>query len=161
MNSTWREELAWAAGFFDGEGHSRAGSRERSGMCLRITRNDSEVLYRFKNALLGMGSILGPYKRKNGGSDFFEYSLTGGYKVQAAIAMLWPFLGSIKKRQAANTLINGRWHPLGFCIRGHSYDKAGKRKDNGGCMECRRILDRKRRPSSYKKVLTAQGGISP
>ena len=54
-----REELAWAAGFFDGEGcfcFSEAGQY----VCVSITQTEREPLDRFERAV-GLGKVNGPY----------------------------------------------------------------------------------------------------
>lgn len=104
-----REELAWAAGFIDGEGtfgayhfHAR-----RLGLVLSAPQIDPAVLFRLRDAL-GMGSVVGPYIQKGNRQPRWEYKLYGFEKVQAAIAMLWSFLSSVKKEQAKAALLKTR-----------------------------------------------------
>jgi hypothetical protein len=99
--------LAWAAGFFDGEGStiarrdlSRPGYRQ---LVLSVPQSGAdqhpEVLVRFERAMLGMGSI-GP--RNDDGIYCWR---TNGYpEARAALAMLWRHLGPVKRRQAAAAL---------------------------------------------------------
>lgn len=111
-----REGLAWAAGFFDGEGSFAAVAEKRTrqpSYSARVSIQQSshtevpEVLVRFQD-VLGMGQVGGPILRKTKrGVDrapMYWYTLYGFEKVQAAIAMLWPFLSSPKREQAARVL---------------------------------------------------------
>ena len=100
-----RESLAWAAGFFDGEGSvSFTGDRLNRYPLITIQQNDPEVLYRFRDAVAFLGVVHGPYSRRDGGNPFYNYQVSSFEKVQAVIAMLWPFLSVIKKSQAHNIL---------------------------------------------------------
>jgi len=104
-------ELAWSAGFLDGEGSwiAAKGDKRYPGLYARILVNqvDRRVLDRLQ-AALGMGTIGGPYTARNNGiskQPFFVYRLCGFEKVQAATAMLWKFLSPIKQAQARKTLL--------------------------------------------------------
>jgi hypothetical protein len=117
MAYTWREELAWAAGFWDGEGCTSI-HKQGNNATASVHQVDDEVesLYRFHNAVLGVGKIYGPYQAKKGNHQpYFSWHVSGGSKVQAVIAMLWPFLGNIKKEQAANVLKSASWRGEGMC----------------------------------------------
>jgi hypothetical protein len=65
-----QEALAWAAGFFDGEGCFHFSLRRRSDGALdrstqvRMTQADSEVLIRFRDAVGGLGRVYGPYDKR-------------------------------------------------------------------------------------------------
>ena len=111
-----REELAWAAGFFDGEGNTSFGSKPTirrdgsvfKGVMVQIGQAESipgecpEVLSRFKNAVGGIGVIMGPYP--TGHKPAWRYQASGFEASQAVIAMLWTFLGEVKKKQAKEKL---------------------------------------------------------
>lgn len=63
--STRREDLAWAAGLFEGEGHWRRSDRLRNGYrwnewSASIQMQDVTVLQRFLD-VVGIGRIRGPY----------------------------------------------------------------------------------------------------
>lgn len=95
-------ELAWAAGFFDGEGCScvqkRAGGK-RAGISLQISQNNTENLERFL-AAVGQGGIRGPHISKTSNSKpswrWGCYSKSGTH---AVMKQLWPYLGIHKKKQ--------------------------------------------------------------
>jgi len=93
-----REELAWAAGFFDGEGHSRLP--KESPPTLKVVQCGvyaQALLERFKLAVHGLGNVYGPYKTK--WQDRYTWQSTNFEEAQAVMAMLWPFLGPAKRAQ--------------------------------------------------------------
>lgn len=102
-----REELAWAAGFFDGEGHSRRG--DRGALAITISQADSpELLYRFQRAV-GVGTVRGPYvhKARPKQRPFYVYDALGYENVQHCMCVLWRWLGTVKRAQAKASL--ARW----------------------------------------------------
>lgn len=100
-----RTELAWAAGFFDGEGSTFARTeRGRPGYRRLVvsvgqagTDRRPHVLVRFRRAValgrIGQRDSDGVYRLRASGSS-----------AHALIALLWPHLGAIKRRQAAAAL---------------------------------------------------------
>jgi hypothetical protein len=61
---TRREELAYAAGVFDGEGNVRAGltlsgGRRRPRLSLQVAQGHPQMVERFQRAV-GVGNVLGP-----------------------------------------------------------------------------------------------------
>ncbi|HEX9696833.1 MAG TPA: LAGLIDADG family homing endonuclease [Actinomycetota bacterium] len=130
-NRTWperaltrRESLAWAAGFFDGDGCFSAASARIA----TITQVDREVLERFQ-ATVGFGTIYGPYENSGARRETrqpFSFWRTNRFEhTQALAAMLWFKLGEAKKQQAIATLSGSE-----LCKRGHV-----KRK-RSGCPRC-------------------------
>lgn len=103
-----REELAWAAGFFDGEGNIRFDPRpgRKNGWCqMQIAQTDRRVLDRFQTAVMGIGKVYGPYKQRHPKSKpYFQYSAQGFEFVQAAAAILWQWLSPVKRDQVKRTL---------------------------------------------------------
>ncbi len=96
-------ELAWAAGFWDGEGScgcyrkNDGKKRKASNSYLRASVNqiDREVLDRFCEAV-GLGKVYGPYV---GITTQWAWQLHGE-KVRLMFERLWPYLSRIKKEQA-------------------------------------------------------------
>jgi hypothetical protein len=89
------QELAWAAGFFDGEGctflsHGGAGGRKRYPR-LSVGQNHREPLDRLA-AAIGAGNVVGPYKGE------FKWTL-GGQKAASAMERLRPYLCAAKREQ--------------------------------------------------------------
>jgi hypothetical protein len=105
MNVT-REGLAWAAGFFDGEGSFitvRDGGH--IGCMVSVGQTDDEPLHKFMAVFNGIGAVNGPYARaKPNERPMFYYTVRGFEKVQAIMAMMWPFLCGPKKRQATEMM---------------------------------------------------------
>jgi hypothetical protein len=104
-----REELAWAGGFFEGEGNfhfdiSNKDSRSPR-VRLSLSQVNKEPLDRFVRAL-GFGSVSGPYVRKDRNHQpYYTVVLRRWELVQAAVAMLWPWLSRKRKDQAKTMLL--------------------------------------------------------
>jgi hypothetical protein len=92
-----RHELAWAAGFFDGEGWA-ARSKTR-GVQARINQSDDdrvpEVLLRFQR-IVGLGRLHGPV-REDGRKDLYHWDVSSRSDVAAVANATWPWLGSVKR----------------------------------------------------------------
>ena len=105
-----REDLAWAAGLFEGEGCilNRFHNDRVLAVGARIsTYTDLDVLQRFKD-IIGFGKITGPYQRY--GPDGSPYKTSWSWKAdsfeeaQATIALLWPWLGKRRREKAKECL---------------------------------------------------------
>ena len=127
--ATWREELAWCAGFFDGEGHIGTGIGRIKGkwtarpLRLNVSQTDRFVLDRFRDAV-GIGRVSGPFdrsKRRPNESAVFYYQVSRFAYVQAVVALLWTWLSPVKREQARAALLAMRARPThkGTCRRGH------------------------------------------
>lgn len=101
-------ELAWAAGFFDGEGtitrqvrRNRSGERvKRTDLRVSIMQCDPRPLERFA-AAVGVGKVFGPYERKRGRQERpFWYWQTNGAAAEGVLDLLWPWLCGPKHEQA-------------------------------------------------------------
>jgi hypothetical protein len=128
-----REELAWAAGFFDGEGCFSFSPAGRY-VCVSVGQTEREPLDRFKRAV-GFGNVLGPYdvNKRNGSlrKPQFFYRANGYERVQAIAALLWFKLGSTKRAQAIHALAGE------FELRGSLTCHFGHPKGRGkGCPTC-------------------------
>lgn len=102
-----REELAWAAGFFDGEGttaavNTRGKARQIIVAVSQAGDHAMVLLERFKVAV-GVGAI---YRLKTKPNRKTAYSWrTGKFSnVKITLAALWPWLGPAKKAQAVSAL---------------------------------------------------------
>lgn len=100
-------ELAWAAGFFDGEGSTyfqirtqqKGRQRQYGYLAAAVHQTHREVLDRFQEAV-GLGIVYGPYKQKKAQwNDFWRY-IAHGDEADAVLKLLWPYLGSVKRDQA-------------------------------------------------------------
>jgi hypothetical protein len=100
-----REGLAWAAGFYDGEGCT-SGSANKVGkfqVHVVVVQKDIRVLVKFQT-IVGVGTIYGPYKSTN----CYRFDAYGFEKAQAVVCMLWPWLSEIKREQAKGALLRAR-----------------------------------------------------
>lgn len=85
-------ELAWAAGFFDGEGHigyGEYGKYKTRKLVAVVAGSHLPSLWRFQEAVMGRGKIYdGPGVNK----PTWQWRVGSFEDVQAVTAMLWPFL---------------------------------------------------------------------
>jgi hypothetical protein len=93
-------ELAWAAGFYDGEGCTRAGEtinhsgRRYRNLVIQISQKEPLLLYRFRD-VAGCGKV---YQRKSG---YWVFALAQYDNCIELLDKLWPYLGAIKREQAS------------------------------------------------------------
>src|SRR5882672_1246167 len=163
-----REELAWAAGFFDGEGHIGShvgklrGRYTRRDLQISISQTDRWVLDRFRESVGGLGRVGGPlvrsYRNPNE-HDVYQYQIARFEHVQAIIAMLWPWLSPIKKVQAAAALTatRARTTHKTVCNHGHPRTPANTYvTSTTGYRKCRPChLGRERHLRLVKKTAAA------
>lgn len=103
-------DLAWAAGFFDGEGSTyinrRGGATTGGTVRVSIGHVDRRPLDRFLEAV-GLGSVTGPYdhntKRNPKHRPHYSYQVYG-QNARLVLSALWPYLSGPKKEQAATVL---------------------------------------------------------
>lgn len=107
-------ELAWVAGFFDGEGYVGAGgSPGRRTIEMSIGQASTgalpETLTRVA-LVLGVGRLRGPRMLDNAWSKLPQYvwCAKSFEDVQVAVALLWTWLGPVKRTQARNALLRFR-----------------------------------------------------
>lgn len=144
-----REELARAAGFFDGEGHVGVNRRKNStggqsvDLYLSISQTDRRVLDRFKSAV-GAGRISGPFSRTRfnpNENDVYYFQTARFEHVQAIIVMLWTWLDVVKREQAvaALTAVKERPGHQKTCKHGHPRTPANTywSKGQSHCKPCR------------------------
>ena len=105
-----RYELAWAAGFFDGEGWANATKQtgRRTGQPhAQVNQADPhgvpEVLLRFQRALGGLGRIAGP-DVKDGRKDLYRWVVSSRGDVELLHHFLLPWLGQVKLDELALAL---------------------------------------------------------
>jgi hypothetical protein len=134
------EELAWAGGFFDGEGSTYLEKhRTHPGYFYPVlyVPQSAEIgiapeLLRLKSAMNGIGNISGVRQDAPDRKPYRRWRVVTPFKVQAALHLLWPFIGEVKRAQAQRVMetIHGqpdlpRGNPAfgvagaRFCLRGH------------------------------------------
>jgi hypothetical protein len=110
-------ELAWVAGFFDGEGYIGAGGTPGKrtieiSIAQAGTAGVPGTLTRVQ-LVLGVGRLRGPRMLANPWSKLPQYvwCARSFEDVQFAVAMLWQWLGPVKRAQARDALF--RYRTLG------------------------------------------------
>lgn len=99
-----RENLAWCAGLFDGEGwisppgFSATGSLSHP-ITIGLGQKHPEVINRFRG-FVGIGTIYEPKKRVISRTPMYVWKACGFEKVQAVVALLWEWLGTLKREKA-------------------------------------------------------------
>lgn len=169
-------ELAWAAGFFDGEGstcitrHQPKNQHATATVILvSVKQTDREPLERFRAAVGGIGVINGPYER-NGNKPYWTYKSSGYARVQAIVAALWRFLSTPKREQARCALTEMKANfkrpgapTLEFCKRGHDLGAIGVvyRSGERRCVRCeqmRSLAGYYRRKGDYDEAARVMDG---
>ncbi len=106
-----QEQLAWAAGLFDGDGTIGAYTRGARSRHLHLTASVVQAssngipppLARF-NQVVGLGNVNGPYPPR-GWSKLPQYRWQlGGQRVETAISLLRPWLSPVRLKQAEDAL---------------------------------------------------------
>ena len=146
------EELAWSGGFFDGEGSSYLTKhRTHEGYlnaAVEVRQSGwngvPDVLHRFYVAVGSVGHINGPHTYEWADAPVSRWKCEARDDVQLVIHRLMPFLGTVKRQQAARVLtaVNSqpdlpRGNPAfgvagaRFCLRGHDKWNARIRQFRG------------------------------
>jgi hypothetical protein len=120
MRKMGNENLAWAAGFFDGEGYvgvrttgvpykRKDGSLGKQYKALRMCVTQTGdyaigMLQRFQDSVCGLGKIRGPIKVRANWSPRYEWNCDGKEKCMIVLGLLQPWLSRRKLEQAWNAL---------------------------------------------------------
>jgi hypothetical protein len=102
-------ELAWAAGFYDGEGSTflaAAGGQGLRSPCCEVNQVRPEVLHRFHAAVGGIGSMrLRPDRLKRRPHPMWSWTTRNWRSTQTVLTMLWPYLDVVKRAQATTVFL--------------------------------------------------------
>ena len=140
------EELAWAAGLFDGDGSTcfeRHGTRSdyrRADMAVTQTSRTGvpEVLTRF-HSTVAVGHINGPYGGTARWEPVYRWKAHRLIDVQRVARVVWPWLGTVKRGQASSVITvvaaqtplargNPAWgRNRSHCPKGHEFASVRKR----------------------------------
>ena len=95
-------DLAWCAGFFDGEGWVGAvqSTKMSEGIRSLVAQKDRQALDRF-HAILNFGVVAGPYRNK---SPVFYWRISKEAHVRQLFTLLQPYLGPVKLAQFQTAL---------------------------------------------------------
>jgi len=98
-----RHELAWAAGFFDGEGWANRSGR---GVQSRINQGGTDrmptVLLKFRR-IVGVGRLKGP-QVKEGKQDLYWWEATSRVEIALVADQIGPWLCAVKRAEFERTL---------------------------------------------------------
>jgi hypothetical protein len=95
-----REEIAWAAGVFEGEGSFTMSGHRRNSHTATVSMCDEDVVRRFYKAV-GIGYVNGPYQNSGiNRKPYYRWQTARFEHVQALVAMLWPWLGQRRRARA-------------------------------------------------------------
>jgi hypothetical protein len=103
-------ELAWAAGFWDGEGcttllrKKRKDGTENISVRLSIGQKDVRALERFRRAI-GTERQIGPVQQ----SGVSYLHINAQAEARRVLDLLWPYLGEAKREQAERRLAESTW----------------------------------------------------
>jgi hypothetical protein len=156
------EELAWAAGFFDGEGSIGtypAGRYGKPRIDISLSQTDPQVLERFRN-VLSVGKVYGPYNQKNiNANPYWMYMTSTSKSTKIVVDKLIDFVSPIKRQQMIEAtdkydMLNAAYVPKRKgpefkerCVRGHEYSNIIVYKDGTRqCLDC--VWERRGRLSS-------------
>jgi hypothetical protein len=136
MTQCSRLELAWAAGFFDGEGSASVCGT----IVITIGQVNRENLFRFQRAV-GIGIVSRAYNKGGKPISFYRAYSDAAFAVYRKLS---PYLSQEKQdqflkaaiRYCFRTVRNRKDNPQ--CRRGHRIELVGRYKD-GDCSECRRL----------------------
>lgn len=143
--SSRKVELAWAAGFYDGEGTICFTCSKQ--LSIIIGQVEKEPLLHFRRAV-GAGKVAGPYKKKKPQRPMFFYRLQTSKHVIEVMDILWPFMSPFRKRQARNAITAYKRRDLkrkpGVCPAGHKHRDMYISPDGGReCALCKKIRRKK------------------
>lgn len=93
-------ELAWAAGFIDGEGCFGVYGPYKT-CCVSAVQVDRYVLDRL-HKILGVGNVTGP--DDNGYKGVYKYQVAGFQNTQHVYCLLFPYLSPVKREQGRKCL---------------------------------------------------------
>lgn len=143
-------DAAWVAGFYEGEGWIHKANQQGSYPVLSIAQKDTEPLERYAAAIGHLGML------RPKGPDMHVYIVRGLERVQAVVAMIWPWLSTRRRRQISAVLTahvarkrERAARAQGPCPQGHLTHRipiAGQPgKTKKYCPECTRLLHQRAR----------------
>lgn len=142
-----RENLAWAAGLFEGEGCiavSRRANKLHDQWSLVLASTDLDVLKRLQT-VVGMGNITGPLGRSDH-KPYWTWRVTRREHVYALLVAIYPWLLQRRQDRALECLaaINKQGYGVRRCAQGHLWNRASVvRRPYGGRSRrvCKACLD--------------------
>lgn len=123
-----REDLAWAAGLFEGEGsivvrRQCVKGRDYEQWTLNLSSTDLDVIERV-HRIIGLGHITGPYRPKGSTKPVWAWRITKQWHTYAALVALYPWLGERRRARAQECMEALASKPVKHCERGHTWHPA-------------------------------------
>lgn len=155
ITPTHREELAWAAGFLDGEAcfkfYTANNDKGRGRLAVTVAQVRREPLDRL--ATLFGGTVRGPYgPYQNSKQAHFQWDTSSYERAETVIESIWPWLSDPKREQALQAIEEYKNRRPGkphtnilktTCIRGHDLTNTDNiyQPPKGGrqCKLCNKI----------------------
>lgn len=141
-------ELAWAAGFWDGEGFT-GWTFHGTKLVMTCGQSSStgipEVLTRFHAAINMAGNIYGPYKRRHPQRDVYQWRTADRTIVPTVLDLLRPYLGVEKLTQADTAIAlmppqKRRRSGETQCIHGHDLTLPNATYNYGRRTHCKKCV---------------------
>lgn len=98
-----REQLAWVAGFIDGEGSFMLQGGRLPILAIPQSGDDAPAILGRAREVLGLGGTIGTH-RPGRGKLAYRLTIAGFERTQAALARVWPWLTEPKRRQGRRVL---------------------------------------------------------
>lgn len=169
MKERNREDLAWVAGFWDGEGcvgiTNTASIKSHPVFAVSQAGDEAAaILQRILDIVQVRGSVGGPYTAKDRPTWTPQHQLRiwGFEGVQAILAMCWPWLTETKKAQAIRAIrafheTHPPSEPRTHCKNGHEWREPNiaysVTSNSWRCRVCRRKNPANERPNGqYRRV---------
>ena len=122
-------ELAWVAGFVDGEGHF--GNHSKGSISFELCQSvPAEGLLQRMMDAVGMGVVQGPYQRSERHKPMYKFRINKYESVKSFYQMIQPWLGETKRKQAESAIArfestygtrDRKKNVSEVCRKGHSY----------------------------------------
>ncbi len=123
-----RENIAWLAGLFEGEGslscrrvQTEKRGHGRAPWALDVSMCNEDVLRR-AHVISGVGNLHGPYDNGEGHKPYWKWTTTKRAHVFALLVALWPWLGERRRAKACEALRD--LPPVGYPLRGRTWHEA-------------------------------------
>lgn len=133
-----REEIAWAAGLFEGEGcisisKPKSGSKFNQNRIVQLSMTDKDVVDKFHNLIgFGLRYEFDPSKRNPTWKIRYDWKVYKAEHVQAFLAAIWCFLCERRKKKATEAIRLCRTVidkcDQYFCKYGHEFNEKNTRR---------------------------------
>lgn len=161
MSDATPEQIAWAAGLFEGEGCFHASTRKtgKRVVAMRLSMTDRDVVDRFAS-IMPYGTVRTPRRMSGEGREhhkpIHEWNSQTAVHVVEMVNMLLPYLGARRRAKALDVSavcqeMQPHFRDRTHCPQGHPYEGDNlwhEYRKNGVvarvCRECKRTKSRDR-----------------